>query len=163
MPKFFLGGEIHRPVQLRTLPLQLYRSQNYPAQPTFMGDEAKRYLDGTPPPIYVPARMMYTRWSRVKDAFGANTVAMLEALKQSRELTERMQAEALGQAGGGQIPVMDYTASADALGATNLPTLRRLSQQDYNRVPLARNALPLSKFLDPDTLVNAVRTQQPMT
>jgi len=158
MPRFYTSGsEVLRPEQLRRLPLQLYRSQNYPAQPAFMGEQAQQYLSGAEPPIYVPRRMMYTRWTKARDVFGANTVAMLAALQEGRDAQARLQSIALGN-----VPVMDYYQAADAITGSQLPNLTRLSDQNYARVPLARNALPLSSFVSADELQAAVKQQYPL-
>lgn len=158
MPRFSIGGsEVLRPEQLRRLPLQLYRSQNYPAQPEFMGEQMQKYLAGAPVPIYVPRQMMYTRWTRARDAFGANVVGMLAALKQSRDFQSQMQSAALGNA-----PVMDYFQAADAVTGSQLPSLQRLDQQNYDRAPLARNGLPIGGFVSADELQAAVKRQYPL-
>ncbi len=159
---FHLKGEqINRPVQLRKLPLQLYRDQNYPGDPAFMARESQRYLAGDPPPIYVPTRMYYTQWTRAHDAFGANTVAMLAALKQGRDQVSALHGAGMSEANG-QIPVSPARQSADAITGSNLPTLSRLSSQDYSRVPLAHNALPLSGFLSASEISDALATQTPI-
>jgi hypothetical protein len=158
MPRFSYGGsEVLRPEQLRRLPLALYRSQNYPAQPGFMGEQMQQYLSGAEPNVLVPRSMMYTRWTRARDVFGANVVGLLAALKESRDVQSRMQSYALGNA-----PVMDYYQAADAVTGSQLPSLEGLAQQDFNRVPLARNAMPIGKFLSADELQAAVKQQYPL-
>jgi len=153
--RFYIGGNtVNRPEQLRKLPLELYRSQDYPGQPAMMADAAQRYLNGEPVPTYVPARMMYTRWTSPNMAFGSSTVAMLQALKQSRDVQTNLQNAAISQ--GGNVPVgLDFYESADMITGSQLPSLQRLSQQDYDRTPLARNALPLGSFLSADAVAKA--------
>lgn len=158
-PQFYISGSwVNRPETLRRLPLELYRSQDYPGQPDMMENASERFLAGDPPPIYVPAGMMYTRWTRKRDIFGANTVAMLAALKEARDVQEGLQAGALAQAGN--VPVgQDFYESADHITGSKLPTLQRLNEQDYERTPLARNAIPISGFVDADAASAALGLQ----
>lgn len=150
------GTSVNLPVELKTLPIQLYESQNYLAQPEVTADYAQRYLEETPVPTYYPTRATWTRWTLANDVFGANVVSLLEALRQGREMKENMQQYALQG-----VPTMDYYEAANALGANRLPEPRR-EPNEYARIPLAKNALPIGSFVTADELMYAVRNKIPL-
>jgi hypothetical protein len=157
--KFSYGGnDVNRPAELERLPLALYRSQNYPQQPGAIGYEIKRFLSGANPPIYVPTRMYYTRWSKKHDIFGANTVAMLQALNEGRQTAADLQSYATRG-----VPISDLHTTANARGMNPMPSLRRLSDQDYAALPGPRNGLPRSAFISPSDLITAIQLNQPVT
>jgi hypothetical protein len=151
------GNDVNRPAQLRQLPLHLYRSQNYPQQPGDVGRAAQGFLAGDQPPIYVPARMSYTKWTRLHSIFGANTVAMLAALRQSRERVEALQIAAMHG-----VPATSLHETANAITGNQLTSLRRLNLQNYSQDPGPKNGLPQSAFLDPAAILVAIQTNRPV-
>lgn len=151
------GNDVNRPEQLRRLPLSLYRSQNYPQQPGDVGLAMAGFLSGAEPPIYVPARMSYTQWTRRNAAFGANTVAMLAALSQARQRVQDLQARAIRG-----VPASNAHAVANAITGNQLVSLQRLGMQLYSQEPGPRNGLPNSAFIDPRALLVAVQLNQPV-